>query len=60
MHVALYVFTALAFAIGMMLPTYEEPRCFEDEAIVWENDSHSKCVPLEDLVGTGCYIKRGF
>ena len=29
------------------------PECFEDEAIVWLNDSHSLCRPIDDIVDMG-------
>ena len=31
----------------------QTPECFEDEAIVWLNDSHSLCRPIDDIVDVG-------
>jgi len=33
--------------IGMGI---QDTVCYEDEVIVWDNHSHSKCVPVDDLV----------
>ena len=32
------------------------PSCYEDEAIVWHDDSHSLCVPIDDIVDRGIEV----
>jgi len=47
---------SLAFIAGLMVGSANQHRieqqfvnCYEDEVIIWRNDSHSTCWPVDDL-----------
>jgi len=54
--VAIGLLLTVALLLGQELQQLrlnQSPVCYEDEAIVWQDDSHSLCVPIDDIVDMG-------
>lgn len=40
-----------AIGVGALAGPGSTPTCFEDEAVLWDGDEHTVCVPLDNLTG---------